>query len=103
MLLNNIDDDKDEKYEKYFTKTSVAVDAIPILLDDLQKNFGLSISINSKNNFHFIEPSCGAGAFIKVLKQKFDNIFDNINLSCIDIDEIYEKAILGNFLNIEKI
>jgi len=81
------------RFEQYYTKVDVAKDSIKLILNDLKK-----INTLGANKLHFIEPSCGEGIFIKELKI----INQNIKVTGVDIDPIYRKAIVLNFLEADK-
>ncbi|MDY7002423.1 MAG: hypothetical protein SWX82_00220 [Cyanobacteriota bacterium] len=84
------------RFEQYFTKIDVAKESIKLILNDLKTI--KKIDVFGTNQLHFIEPSCGEGVFIKELKR----INENIKITGIDIDSIYQQAIVFNFLDADK-
>ena len=84
------------RFEQYFTKVDVAKNSLQLILNDLKKI--TKINILDTDKLHFIEPSCGEGVFIKELKK----INEKIKTTALDIDSIYQQAIVLNFLDTDK-
>ncbi len=88
--------DKSILLEQYFTKPQVARDSIQVIFEDLKNSFNLNVFQNPK--IHFIEPSCGEGIFIQQL-QKTNS---SVRITGLDIDNLYPKAMVGDFLKTDK-
>ena len=89
-------EDKANYFEQYFTKPNIAKDSVRCIFDDLN-NFD-QFTFFKSNKFHFVEPSCGNGAFVRALRE----IDIDVKLTSLDIDYTYKDAIIHDFLKVDK-
>jgi hypothetical protein len=83
----------DKELDKFYTNPDV-VDKVIGILKELFEKYNLNI-----NEFNFIEPSAGSGAFVEGIKRNFDNP----NIKAYDIDPEGENIEKADFLAITPI